>query len=229
MMNDEFLQVFDYELVVKIHHSSFIMHHASFIIYHASLYKPMEIDILKRRLEREQQARQQAECILEAKALELYRANMELKQLNDSLEAQVERRTMQFQAAKHRAEAAEEAQKRFLANMSHEIRTPLNAIIGMAHLLYDTRPTVQQLDYLNVIKDSGNHLHNLISDILDYSKIEAGKMEIQAKPFDLIGLVKTLQKTFQLKVEGKPIRVEAFVDTELDGWVIGDACYSIKF
>jgi signal transduction histidine kinase/DNA-binding response OmpR family regulator len=183
----------------------------------------MEIDILKRRLEREQQARQQAECILEAKALELYRANMELKQLNDSLEAQVERRTMQFQAAKHRAEAAEEAQKRFLANMSHEIRTPLNAIIGMAHLLYDTRPTVQQLDYLNVIKDSGNHLHNLISDILDYSKIEAGKMEIQAKPFDLIGLVKTLQKTFQLKVEGKPIRVEAFVDTELDGWVIGDA------
>ncbi|MEN9610180.1 MAG: hypothetical protein RLZZ628_994 [Bacteroidota bacterium] len=194
--------------------------HSSFIIHH---YKPMEIDILKRRLEREQQARLQAESILEAKALELYRANMELKQLNDSLEAQVERRTMQFQAAKHRAEAAEEAQKRFLANMSHEIRTPLNAIIGMAHLLYDTRPTVQQLDYLNVIKDSGNHLHNLISDILDYSKIEAGKMEIQAKPFDLIGLVKTLQKTFQLKVEGKPIRVEAFVDTELEGWVIGDA------
>jgi signal transduction histidine kinase/DNA-binding response OmpR family regulator len=185
--------------------------------------KSMEIDILKRRFEREQQARLQAESILEAKALELYRANMKLKQLNDSLEAQVERRTMQFQAAKHRAEAAEEAQKRFLANMSHEIRTPLNAIIGMAHLLYDTRPTIQQLDYLNVIKDSGNHLHNLISDILDYSKIEAGKMEVQAKPFDLIGLVKTLQKTFQLKVEGKPIRVEAFVDTDLDGWVIGDA------
>jgi signal transduction histidine kinase/HPt (histidine-containing phosphotransfer) domain-containing protein/ActR/RegA family two-component response regulator len=183
----------------------------------------MEIDILKRRFEREQQARIQAESILEAKALELYRANMKLKQLNDSLEAQVERRTMQFQAAKHRAEAAEEAQKRFLANMSHEIRTPLNAIIGMAHLLYDTRPTVQQLDYLNVIKDSGNHLHNLISDILDYSKIEAGKMEVQAKPFDLIGLVKTLQKTFQMKVEGKPIRVEAFVDTDLDGWVVGDA------
>ncbi len=185
--------------------------------------KSMEIEILKRRFEREQQARLQAESILEAKALELYRANMKLKQLNDSLEAQVERRTMQFQAAKHRAEAAEEAQKRFLANMSHEIRTPLNAIIGMAHLLYDTRPTVQQLDYLNVIKDSGNHLHNLISDILDYSKIEAGKMEVQAKPFDLIGLVKTLQKTFQMKVEGKPIRVEAFVDTDLDGWVIGDA------
>jgi signal transduction histidine kinase/HPt (histidine-containing phosphotransfer) domain-containing protein/ActR/RegA family two-component response regulator len=187
------------------------------------LKKSMEIDILKRRFEREQQARIQAESILEAKALELYRANMKLKQLNDSLEAQVERRTMQFQAAKHRAEAAEEAQKRFLANMSHEIRTPLNAIIGMAHLLYDTRPTVQQLDYLNVIKDSGNHLHNLISDILDYSKIEAGKMEVQAKPFDLIGLVKTLQKTFQMKVEGKPIRVEAFVDTDLDGWVVGDA------
>ena len=76
--------------------------------------------------------------------------------------------------------------------MSHEIRTPLNAIIGMAHLLYDTRPTHKQVDYLNVLKDSENHLHNLISDILDFSKIDAGNVEINVKPFDLFGLVRTM-------------------------------------
>lgn len=178
---------------------------------------------MQRRLEREMKARREAEAILEEKALELYQKNEELRQLNESLEQLVDDRTIELQGAKLRAEDAEQAQKKFLANISHEIRTPLNAIIGMAHLLYDTEPSVQQLDYLNVLKNSANHLHNLISDILDYSKIESGKIEIQSKPFDLVGLVKTLQKTFQLKVETKPVRVEAFLDVNIEGMVIGDA------
>lgn len=182
-----------------------------------------EMSLLRRRLEREIKARHQAEAILEAKALELYNANEGLRQLNESLEAAVEERTSELMAAKIRAEGAEKSQKKFLANMSHEIRTPLNAIIGMAHLLYDTRPTVKQVDYLNVLKNSANHLHNLISDILDYSKIDSGNIEINAKPFDIFGLVRTLQKTFQLKVEGRPIRIEAFVDADIQEQVIGDA------
>lgn len=182
-----------------------------------------EMSLLRRRLEREIKARHQAEMILETKALELYNANEDLRQLNESLEVAVEERTRELMAAKIRAEGAEQSQKKFLANMSHEIRTPLNAIIGMAHLLYDTRPTLKQVDYLNVLKNSANHLHNLISDILDYSKIDSGNIEINAQPFDLFGLVRTLQKTFQLKVEGRPIRIEAFVDADIQEQVIGDA------
>jgi PAS domain S-box-containing protein len=128
----------------------------------------------------------------------------------------------ELKEAKIIAENAQYAEKEFLANMSHEIRTPLNAIIGMAHLLYDTRPTKQQREYLDVLKNASNILHGLISDILDIAKIEAGKIEIQNKPFDLIGLVRTLQKTFQMRANEKELQVEAMIDARIDGLVIGD-------
>jgi PAS domain S-box-containing protein len=307
-----------------------------------------EIELLKRRLEREMAARKQAEAILEEKALDLYKANENLKRLNDDLEQRVEQRTLELtrseekyrgiienmdlgilevdneerivraysrfaaltgyspeeligknaldvflpdeqkrlmdnqrskrlegepgvyevqirrkdgeliwviisgapvldmngdvvgsigvhlditerkkleqelSVAKHRAEEAQMAEKQFLANMSHEIRTPLNAIIGMAHLLYDTRPTAQQIDFLNALKSSADLLHSLISDILDFSKIETGNIEVRENPFDLIGLVRTIQKTFQIKSKDKPVKVEAFMDAAIHSTVVGD-------
>jgi PAS domain S-box-containing protein len=124
--------------------------------------------------------------------------------------------------ARLRAEEAQEAEKQFLANMSHEIRTPLNAIIGMTHLLYDTEPTTDQHNFLDILKYSSEILRSLINDLLDISKIRAGKMELHNKEFDLGGLVRTLQKTFQLKLESKPVEVESDVDPRLDTLVIGD-------
>ncbi|MBI1224913.1 MAG: PAS domain S-box protein [Bacteroidetes bacterium] len=124
--------------------------------------------------------------------------------------------------ARLRAEEAQEAEKQFLANMSHEIRTPLNAIIGMTHLLYDTEPTTDQHNFLDILKYSSEMLRYLINDLLDISKIRAGKMELHNKEFDLGGLVRTLQKTFQLKLESKPVDVESKVDARLDTLVIGD-------
>lgn len=127
-----------------------------------------------------------------------------------------------LQAAKTIAEEAQIAEKQFLASMSHEIRTPLNAIIGMAHLLYDTRPTNEQVEYLDVLKNAANILHRLISDILDVAKIEAGRIELNAQPFDLIGLIHTLQKTFQMRLSHKPVIINTFIDPQIDKWVIGD-------
>lgn len=124
--------------------------------------------------------------------------------------------------AKRIAEESQMAEKQFLANMSHEIRTPLNAIIGMAHLLYDTQPTTEQREYLDVLKNSSNFLHALISDILDMSKIEAGQLEIVTKEIDLVGMIRTHQKAFELKTEGRPIEVEALIDARLEGMYIGD-------
>lgn len=117
---------------------------------------------------------------------------------------------------------ARNSEKQFLANMSHEIRTPLNAIIGMSHLLFDTKPNADQIEYLNIIKNSSNFLLSLISDILDMSKIEAGKMELNLVNFDLWGLLKTIEKTFVLKLERKPIKFTLDLDEKIKGVWLAD-------
>lgn len=128
----------------------------------------------------------------------------------------------ELEKAKLIAEEARQSEKQFLANMSHEIRTPLNAIIGMTHLLFDTRPNKQQYDYLDILKTSADFLLILISDLLDMAKIEAGKVEVQNQPFDLTGLLRTIQRLFQIKIESRPIEVNLLIDGRISGNYIGD-------
>jgi PAS domain S-box-containing protein len=124
--------------------------------------------------------------------------------------------------AKEVAEASQMAEQEFLANMSHEIRTPLNAVIGMAHLLYDTNPSVEQIEYLDIIKNSANFLHALISDVLDMAKIEARKVEIKNAEFDIVGVLKSIHRTYELKSQGKGVKVILDLDPQIDVLVIGD-------
>lgn len=124
--------------------------------------------------------------------------------------------------ARQRAEDAQEAEKQFLANMSHEMRTPLNAIIGMSHLLYDTMPTEEQYEYLSVLRNSAEILRGLITDVLDLAKIRTGNLEVQEKEFDLVGLVKSITKSFQLRVEDRPLSITCKIDPNLTKMMIGD-------
>ncbi|MES2517365.1 MAG: PAS domain S-box protein [Bacteroidota bacterium] len=128
----------------------------------------------------------------------------------------------ELEQAKQIADDARQSEKQFLANMSHEIRTPLNAIIGMTHLLFDTRPSKQQYEYLDILKTSADFLLSLISDLLDMAKIEAGKVEVQNHPFDLPGLLRTTQRLFQIKIENRPIELNLMIDGRISGHYMGD-------
>ncbi|HVI48471.1 MAG TPA: PAS domain S-box protein [Chitinophaga sp.] len=120
------------------------------------------------------------------------------------------------------AEEARLAQKDFLASMSHEIRTPLNAIIGMAHLLDETRLDEQQQEYVNILKHSSGILLGIISDILDISRIEAGELRINQREFNLRELIQSLKHTFELKLGRRPVKITAELDAAINTWLIGD-------
>jgi signal transduction histidine kinase len=136
---------------------------------------------------------------------EVVRKNRELQELNDSLEELVRQRTEQLQMARDEAVRANQIKSQFLANMSHELRTPLNAIIGYSEMLIEEAEELGQDQFsrdLEKIGQSGKHLLSLINDILDISKIEAGKTEFYYEECDLDALVRNLLPTVTPMIEG---------------------------
>ena len=152
----------------------------------------------QRRFKRERRARKEAETLLEKKSRELFQANVSLRKLNESLEERVRLRTVELAEARDRALEASRAKSAFLANMSHELRTPLNAIIGYSEMLEEDAQEQEQLETaedLGKIQTAARHLLELISGILDLSKIEAGKMQIYLEQFEVRRLLDDVKAT----------------------------------
>ena len=131
-----------------------------------------------------------------------------LKHHKDELETLVASRTAELVVARDAAEAATRAKSAFLANMSHEIRTPMNGILGTAHLMLRGGPTEKQAGQLEKILESGQHLLGVINDILDLSKIEAGKLVLEAKDFAVSNLLRGVLAVMSDNVANKGLALK---------------------
>jgi PAS domain S-box-containing protein len=150
-------------------------------------------------------------------------AETALHRLNDELEDKVAARTADLDRARHEAEEANRAKSLFLASMSHEIRTPMNGVVGMVDVLHQTSLRGDQVEMVDVIRDSAFSMLSIINDILDFSKIEAGKLDIEHEVLSVAEVVEGVGNLLIGMAEKKDITLTLFIDPAVPAQVLGDA------
>jgi len=149
-------------------------------------------------------------------------SSLQIRHHQQSLETKVAERTAELELEKHRAEDASRTKSRFLANMSHEIRTPMNGVLGVADLLQHSSLNETQQRYVQMLKSSGQALLSILNDILDRSKLDAGRMTLEHVEFDIRALVKDIVALYEAAAHTKQVTLAAEIESGVPQIVAGD-------
>ena len=183
----------------------------------------MDLARWEQRLEREKARNLELERIIEDKTRELYLANERLRRQNEGLEAEIEARTVDLRAAFQAAEAANRAKTEFLAQMSHELRTPLHGLAGTIDALSRTELDEDQRHYMDLCQSSSDRLLRVIGEVLDFARLEAGKLEFELRPTRVKDVVEAAASSFAAAATQKGLSLLPEVRGDVDAWVMVDS------